>query len=761
VVLKVAERDTASLAESATEVRPAMAGDGRRWPAVSLLLVAVFVLGFVLVSSVALVRGRLLDPDLYSSALVRTDAYERVYTEVLADPAFAELQEELLGGLGIDEASATQVRTLATSSLRLGLPPSTLRRGTETFIGAVLGYVRGDVARLDGDVDVAEVLGRVRDSGVVWVHGRLATAEALIAPNIEAYRAAVDSFADRLAAGTVPGTIPAFGGADTDAVRVLDVILDRLGPDFDPRRREQIRAAVLAGDERDALIEASTPLIAGRAAAATAGLRASLERGRELDVITELADRAGRSKSVIVGRLDSVRDAARWLSLPTALLGAVLMGGSAAGIPWLNRHDVRRAGYLLAAAAIVSGLAIVALWMVAATIVSSPFEPATGTGPGTWGLPAGLRSLLADLEAALADALAAAVRRLALVPVAAGAALAVGIALAPKLRLPSARQAAAVGATAGVIVGLVAWGAPAVAAGRGPRACNGDPELCGRRYDDVVYAATHNSMSSPDVVRVWPEQDGDIRAQLDAGVRALLIDTHHWTPLVSDDQLTDGEPYLPAPVAEPLFAALGPLRNGQDGTFLCHNHCALGAIPLLDALRTVREFLDENADEVVTVIVQDAISPAETAEAFAAAGLDPYLHEHQPGSRWATLGELIDRGERLVVFAENEGPPPSWYHRAFEHIQETPYGFPRPEDFTCTANRGDTDASLFLLNHWVSRRNAAPDRATAAGVNGHDVIVERARACRRERGLTPNYVAVDFYNLGDVTGAVDTLNGVD
>ena len=74
MVLKVAERDTASLAESATEVRPAMAGDGRRWPAVSLLLVAVFVLGFVLVSSVALVRGRMLDPDLYSSALVRTDA---------------------------------------------------------------------------------------------------------------------------------------------------------------------------------------------------------------------------------------------------------------------------------------------------------------------------------------------------------------------------------------------------------------------------------------------------------------------------------------------------------------------------------------------------------------------------------------------------------------------------------------------------------------------------------------------------------------
>jgi hypothetical protein len=301
---------------------------------------------------------------------------------------------------------------------------------------------------------------------------------------------------------------------------------------------------------------------------------------------------------------------------------------------------------------------------------------------------------------------------------------------------------------------------PALAGRNGTRACNGHPELCGRRYDEVVYAATHNSMSSPDVIRVWPEQDGDIRAQLDAGVRALLIDTHHWTPLVSDDQLTAAEPFLPAPIAEPLFARLGPLRDGQDGTFLCHNECALGAIPLLDALRGLREFLDENPDEVITLIIQDAISPAETADAFGAAGLAAYLNEHESGSPWPTLGELIDRGERLVVFAEDEGPPPGWYHRAFEEMQDTPYQFRQPEDFTCTLNRGDPDAALFLMNHWVSRQSAAPDRATAVGVNGHEVIVERARACQRERGLTPNYIAVDFYNLGDLTGAVDTVNGV-
>jgi putative membrane protein len=128
----------------------------------------------------------------------------------------------------------------------------------------------------------------------------------------------------------------------------------------------------------------------------------------------------------------------------------------------------------------------------------------------------------------------------------------------------------------------------------------------------------------------------------------------------------------------------------------------------------------------------------ETADAFSRAGLDPYVHEHTRGTPWPSLGELIDRGERLVVFAEVEGPPPGWYHQAFENIRETPYRFEEPADFTCAPNRGDPDASLFLLNHWVQR--VAPERAYAINVNSLDAIVDRARACQRERGLPANYM---------------------
>ena len=45
-------------------------------------------------------------------------------------------------------------------------------------------------------------------------------------------------------------------------------------------------------------------------------------------------------------------------------------------------------------------------------------------------------------------------------------------------------------------------------------------------------------------------------------------------------------------------------------------------------------------------------------------------------------------------------------------------------------------------------------------INALDVLVDRARQCERERGLLPNYLAVNFYDIGDVVAAADVLNGL-
>jgi hypothetical protein len=176
---------------------------------------------------------------------------------------------------------------------------------------------------------------------------------------------------------------------------------------------------------------------------------------------------------------------------------------------------------------------------------------------------------------------------------------------------------------------------------------------------------------------------------------------------------------------------------------------------------TCARFWSTNPDEVVTLLVQDETASADNVAVFAEAGLEEYVYVHEggPDGDWPTLAEMIDSGDRLVVLAENEGPPPAWYHSAFTHVQDTPFGFATPEEMSCDPNRGTSDAPLFLMNHWVSL--IAPDRRSATTVNAFDFVVDRARRCKAARGQLANFVAVDFYGIGDVFGAVEALNDLD
>ena len=308
--------------------------------------------------------------------------------------------------------------------------------------------------------------------------------------------------------------------------------------------------------------------------------------------------------------------------------------------------------------------------------------------------------------------------------------------------------------------------------------CNGHEELCERRLNEVTFAGTHNSMSSADE-RGWyfAGQRGNIREQLDDGVRALLIDTHYGIRDKQGNVRTDleqegtnrqkvvdaiGEEGLAA--AERLVGRVGfGELEGESGLYMCHTLCELGATPLGTGLTDIRRFLDENPDEFVILFIQDAVSPEETAKAFDRSGLTRYVHTHRRDEPWPQMRELIAADERLLVMAEERGGQgPPWYHDGFDLTQETPYVFHSLEELdpprSCRANRGSPNSPLFLINHWIERVNPSP--GLAARVNERKRILRRARRCARRRALVPNIVAVDFYDEGGVLEAVDAFNGV-
>jgi hypothetical protein len=335
----------------------------------------------------------------------------------------------------------------------------------------------------------------------------------------------------------------------------------------------------------------------------------------------------------------------------------------------------------------------------------------------------------------------------------------------------AAQRVAVVVTLAAAFVAVIAFvGRPRGPVAR-PRtdACNGSRVLCGRRLDEVVFPATHNSMSAADIPDwLFPQQEKSIPGQLEDGIRALLFDVHYGFPVEGRVKTDLGpDPSMRQKIEKAVgsegLAAAMRIRDhftgkeeGPRGLYLCHGFCELGATPLATALRAVHEFMVESPGEVLVFVIEDYVSPQDLALAFREAGLDGIVYRGPVGP-WPTLGEMIDQRQRVVVFTESGRPGVPWIHPAFEVMQETPYSFHNPSELSCVANRGGTSGSLFLMNNWIET-TPVPKPSNAAIVNAYDALLGRARQCQAERGRLPNLIAVDFYRTGDLFRVVRTLN---
>ena len=260
--------------------------------------------------------------------------------------------------------------------------------------------------------------------------------------------------------------------------------------------------------------------------------------------------------------------------------------------------------------------------------------------------------------------------------------------------------------------------------------CNGHAELCERPFDEVVFPGTHNSHSAlaEGFPQVNANQQSGIAQQLEDGIRVMLIDVY------PDD-------------ADP------------DVVLMCHGSCLLASTPHLEGLGAITEFLVAHPREVLTIIYEDHVGVDQIVEDYVETGADALVFVHEPGTPWPTLGEMIEADTRLVVTAESGGPPPPWFHHVWDEAWDTPYGPQTVEELSCDLNRGSPDNALFLVNHWVNDMFGLPSQDNATIANATDILLTRAQECRMQWNHAPNFLAVDFYEEGDLFAVVDALNG--
>jgi hypothetical protein len=334
-----------------------------------------------------------------------------------------------------------------------------------------------------------------------------------------------------------------------------------------------------------------------------------------------------------------------------------------------------------------------------------------------------------------------------------------------------------VGATAAFLgTGGTTTAAPALGS------CNGHVQLCDRALAQVALPATHNAMSVPLPGWYSSEQERPIADQLRDGIRGLLIDTHYAdrlpngkrrTDFASHEELVrqakqDGVSSAAVDAAQRIRDRLGFAGQGTRGMYLCHTFCELGATSLRSVLDDIHDFLVAHPDEVLVVINQDYVTPADFVKAVDDAGLGGLVYGGPITDSEPTLRAMVDSDHRVVFLAENHAGGAPWYRPAYESItEETPYTFSKVAQLTdpkrlaasCKPNRGPDRAPLFLVNHWIST-DPIPRPSDAAKVNAYDPLLARMRDCQRIRDHLPNLVAVNFYRTGDIFKVVDALNGV-
>jgi hypothetical protein len=300
--------------------------------------------------------------------------------------------------------------------------------------------------------------------------------------------------------------------------------------------------------------------------------------------------------------------------------------------------------------------------------------------------------------------------------------------------------------------------------------CNGSTDLCDRRLDQVALAGSHNAMATT-AEPGWflAEQRLSVVGQLASGVHALMLDVYPgWrsggvvrtdvrrkeTLAAAEDELTDeGRAAL---VRLQVSAGSIPTEDDDVRAYLCHGYCELGATDMIDTLQGIDDYLAQNPEQVVLLVLQDYLTGEETEKVFEQAGVLDRVWPLEVDEPMPLLRDLVESGRTLVVTSENHGGEVPWMPDVYAVTEETPYDWPSVEAFTCEPARGGTGKPLFLVNHWVSNNSSPISNARAANTTSE--LERRIDQCRAERGRAPTILAVDFVDVGDVVPVVDELN---
>ncbi|MFI1188194.1 FG-GAP-like repeat-containing protein [Streptomyces californicus] len=266
------------------------------------------------------------------------------------------------------------------------------------------------------------------------------------------------------------------------------------------------------------------------------------------------------------------------------------------------------------------------------------------------------------------------------------------------------------------------------------------------RFDQLTQLTTHNAFRNSEDDQGEanaPNQPHSIQAQLDFGVRGLMLDLGH---------------------------SAGAVR-------LCHEgKCNPDRRPLTEALTTVTTFLNQHPDQIVTLFLEDYTTAAQLKESLDAVPdvaklvFNPEM-EGVRSKGWPKVSRMVAENKRLLMITSSDrggdgGAKPGFgvvYGQEWtvENYWSMGLGL-GSSNWRCASRWNSIPLSqeeknfhrLFVMNHF---RDVA---MSPTYTNDNKKLADRAeRFCMPAARKKPNYLAIDQYKNGDPMAAVVALNG--
>ncbi len=244
---------------------------------------------------------RLVDSDVYGVAISDTDAYNRIYDEVLVDDALSDESQDLVGGLEIDAQEE------AVELLRQVMPPSYLQEQTEDNIDRFTGFLNGDVDRLEIYVELKEPLERLEPTVEAEVYQYIDELEIVEAREPGCSPATIAWLAtnsakplDQISNGELPESAPSLLAMTRECREsqfeawfervVTNAALSSQTSILLQSAKEDLREPFEEGDTKAFLKAAVTPLIGPLVEDAVSDIRRELQPGDQLDLIEKVVE---------------------------------------------------------------------------------------------------------------------------------------------------------------------------------------------------------------------------------------------------------------------------------------------------------------------------------------------------------------------------------------------------------------------------------------------------------------------------------------